>query len=107
MLRLFGGPAVLQVWRFGDLRVGGRQCCGATGLGSGCPEISERQGQSGREGSSDNDCWTDRWGLRQWQFRLVAWVSERGWLGLEVGCQTGVGTFGRLLQKYANTDDAL
>jgi hypothetical protein len=53
------------------------------GLGSSCPKIGERQGRLGREGNSGSDCW----GLRQWQFGLVAWVSERGWLGLDEGCR--------------------
>jgi hypothetical protein len=39
----FGGLAVLQVWRSGNLRVRGWQCCGATGLGSGFPKIGEWQ----------------------------------------------------------------
>jgi hypothetical protein len=47
--------------RCSDLRVEGRRCCDATGLGSGYPEISERQGGSGREGI---DYWAGRWGLR-------------------------------------------
>jgi hypothetical protein len=45
-------------------------------------------GTVGHEGSFGSDCWADRWDLRQWQFGLVAWVSERGWLGLEAGRQT-------------------
>jgi hypothetical protein len=53
------------LWR-SDLRVGGQLCCSATGLGSGCPKIDERQGRSGREGNFGNDCWANRWGLRQW-----------------------------------------
>jgi hypothetical protein len=79
---------MLQVWRSDDLRVGGRRCYGATGLGSGCPKIDERQGQSSCEGSFGSDYWANRWGFRQWQFGLVAWVSEHGWLGLEAGRQT-------------------
>jgi hypothetical protein len=79
MLRLFGGSVLCGF----HCRFGGQRCCGATGLGSGCPEIGKRQGQSGREGNSGSDFW----GLRQWQFGLVAWVSERGWLGLDEGCR--------------------
>jgi hypothetical protein len=41
MLRLFGGLAVLKVWRSDDLLVGGQRCCGATGLGFGCLEIDK------------------------------------------------------------------
>jgi hypothetical protein len=55
--------------RCSDLQVEGWRCCDATGLGSGYPEISERQGGSGREGS---DYWVGRWGLRSWQFGSVA-----------------------------------
>jgi hypothetical protein len=52
------------------------------GLGSGYPEISERHGGLGREGT---DYWAGRWGLPPWQFGLVTLVGERGWSGLKAG----------------------
>jgi hypothetical protein len=77
----FGGLAVLQVWRSGNLRVRGWQCCGATGLGSGFPEIDEWQRQSGSEGSSDNDYWVDRWVSRSSRLDWsLGSVNVDGWV---------------------------